>query len=51
MVRINLTHPSLSSGSFRLPHFGDWTHDGQPDSHGHSLTSRNASPTSRSNAS
>ena len=40
MVRINLTQPSLSSGSLRLPHFGDCTHDGQPDSHGHSLTSR-----------
>ena len=37
---INLTQPSLSSGSLRLPHFGDCTHDGQPDSHGHSLTSR-----------
>ena len=26
--------PALSSGSFRLPHFGLWTHDGQPRSHG-----------------
>ena len=35
-----LTQPALSSGSLRLPHFGDCTQDGQPDSHGHSLTSR-----------
>ena len=26
--------PALSSGSFRFPHFGDWTHDGQPCSQG-----------------
>ena len=26
--------PALSSGSFRLPHFGLCTHDGQPRSHG-----------------
>ena len=36
------------SGSLRLPHFGDCTHDGQPASHGHSEISRSASPTSRS---
>ena len=32
--------PAFDSGSLRLPHLGDCTHDGQPDSHGHSLTSR-----------
>ena len=26
--------PALSSMSFRLPHFGLWTHDGQPSWHG-----------------
>src|SRR5215203_5272864 len=26
--------PALSSMSFRLPHFGLWTHDGQPSAHG-----------------
>ena len=36
----------MDSGSLRLPHFGDCTHDGQPLSHGHSLTSRWASSTS-----
>ncbi len=25
--------PCLSSGSLPLPHFGDWMHDGHPDSH------------------
>ena len=32
--------PAFESGSLRLPHLGDCTHDGQPDSHGHSDTSR-----------
>ncbi len=32
--------PAFESGSLRLPHLGDCTQDGQPDSHGHSLTSR-----------
>ena len=41
--------PCLCSGSLRLPHFGDCTHDGQPDSHGHSLISRCASRVSCSN--
>ncbi|MBC3842945.1 hypothetical protein GXW82_30520 [Streptacidiphilus sp. 4-A2] len=27
------TEPALSSGSFPLPHLGDWIHDGQPRSH------------------
>ena len=27
--------PALSSGSLPLPHFGDWTHDGQPLSQPH----------------
>ena len=26
---------TLSSGSLPLPHFGDWTHDGQPVAHSH----------------
>ena len=30
----NVSAPSLSSMSFRLPHFGLWTHDGQPLEHG-----------------
>ena len=38
--------PALASGSLRLPHFGDCTHDGQPRSHGHSEISRCASATS-----
>ena len=29
--------PSLSSGSLKLPHFGDCTHDGHPVTHGHAL--------------
>ena len=40
--------PRLFSGSFRLPHFGDCTQDGQPLSHGHSEIRRSASPTSAS---
>ena len=33
--------PALSSGSLPLPHFGDWTHEGQPSSHGQaSISSR-----------
>ena len=43
---ITSSAPALDSGSLRLPHFGDCTHDGQPDSHGHSPISRCASPTS-----
>src|SRR4051794_27278960 len=42
--------PFLLSGSFRLPHFGDCTHEGQPDLHGHSEISRSASSQIRSNA-
>ena len=30
--------PALSSGSFPLPHFGDWTQDGHPVWHGHTRT-------------
>ena len=37
MRRMSAAEPRLESGSLRLPHFGDCTHDGQPDSHGHSL--------------
>ena len=40
--------PRLLSGSFRFPHFGDCTQDGQPDWQGHSEISRSASPTSAS---
>ncbi len=40
--------PFLASGSFRFPHFGDCTHEGQPFSHGHSAISRMASRTSPS---
>ena len=40
------TAPRFDSGSLRLPHFGDCTHDGQPLSHGHSVISRCASSTS-----
>ena len=43
--------PALSSGSFRFPHFGDWTHDGQPRSHGHPASIFAVSSTQPSNAS
>ena len=33
-VSSNRTAPVLSSGSLKLPHLGDWTHDGHPVSHG-----------------
>ncbi|MCZ4494817.1 MAG: hypothetical protein JWP53_3748, partial [Conexibacter sp.] len=40
-MRCNISAaPAFASGSFRLPHFGDCTHDGQPDWHRHSLMSR-----------
>ena len=42
--------PRFESGSLRLPHFGDCTHEGQPLSHGHSVIRRWASSTSASNA-
>ena len=29
-VRSIAPAPCLSNGSFQLPHFGDWTHDGHP---------------------
>ena len=32
--------PALSSGSFRFPHLGDWTQDGQPCSHGQPASMR-----------
>ena len=50
MRPISAAEPPLESGSLRLPHFGDCTHDGQPDLHGHSLMSRCASATSVSNS-
>jgi secretion/DNA translocation related TadE-like protein len=34
-VSSNVIAPALSSGSLPLPHFGDWTHDGQPFSQPH----------------
>ena len=40
--------PPLESGSLRLPHFGDCTHEGQPSRQRHSLISRCASATSSS---
>src|SRR5205085_1013151 len=44
--------PALSSGSFRLPHFGLWTHDGQPCSQGQPTSSfavSSAQPSKTSN--
>src|SRR6186997_1713554 len=43
--------PTLSSGSFRLPHFGDWTHEGQPRSHGQPASIFRVSSTQPSKAS
>src|SRR5205085_1185329 len=40
----------LSSISLRLPHFGDWTHDGQPSAHGQPSSIRAVSATQPSNA-
>ena len=51
MRAITSIEPSLLSGSLRLPHLGDCTHDGQPRSHGHSEIRRCASATSVSNRS
>ena len=34
---ISVTAASLSSGLFLLPHLGDWTQEGQPDSHSQAL--------------
>ena len=42
--------PCFDSGSLRLPHLGDCTHEGQPLSHGHSVIRRWASSTSASKA-
>ena len=47
--RSSSTAPFLFSGSFRLPHLGDCTHEGQPARHGHSDTSAVALATRRSN--
>ena len=47
----NASAPALSRGSFRLPHFGLWTHDGQPSSQGQPSSSLAVSPTQPSNAS
>ena len=35
--------PSLLSGSFQLPHLGDWMHAGQPLSHGQRVMMANVS--------
>ena len=43
--------PALSSGSFRFPHFGLWTHEGQPRSHGQPASSFAVSAVQPSNAS
>src|SRR5262249_26328216 len=43
--------PALSSGSFRFPHFGDWTQDGQPLSHGQPSSIFAVSSTQPSNVS
>src|SRR3954466_587490 len=43
--------PALSSGSLRLPHFGLWTQDGQPVSHGQPSSSRAVSSTQPSKTS
>src|SRR5205823_4859669 len=43
--------PALSSGSFRLPHFGLWTQDGQPSRHGQPASIRAVSSTQPSKAS
>ena len=51
IVCISSSAPALCSGSFRLPHLGLCTHEGQPDSQGHSPISRSASPSRRSNSS
>jgi PAS domain S-box-containing protein len=49
--RSSSSAPRLCSGSLRLPHLGDCTHEGQPSSHRHSLISRRASATRRWNCS
>src|SRR5665213_799476 len=40
--------PALESGSLRLPHFGDWMHEGQPEAQVHSAIRRYASRQSSS---
>ena len=50
-LRRNVSAPSLSSISLRLPHFGLWTHEGQPSAQGHPSSIRAVSATHPSNAS
>ena len=48
--RRNVSAPLLSSISFRFPHFGLCTHDGQPSLHGQPSSMRAVSATQPSNA-
>src|SRR5947208_16760542 len=48
--RSRLKAPSLSSISLRLPHFGDWTQEGQPSPQGQPSSIRAVSATQPSNA-
>ena len=50
ILRNNVSAPSLSSISFRLPHFGLCTHDGQPSEHGQPSSMRAVSSTQPSKA-
>src|SRR5205823_13499353 len=50
ILRSSVSAPSLSRNSFRFPHFGDWTHDGQPCAHGQPSSIRAVSATHPSNA-
>src|SRR5581483_809355 len=49
--RRNVSAPALSSMSLRLPHFGLWTHEGQPSAHGQPASSRAVSAAQPSNCS
>jgi len=51
MRRRSRSAPALSSISFRFPHFGDWTHDGQPRSQGQPSSIRAVSSTQPSSSS
>lgn len=42
------TAPALSSGSFPLPHFGDWMHEGHPDTQPQSAIRSRVIPSQRS---
>src|SRR5512132_404380 len=47
----SVSAPALSSGSFRFPHFGDWTQEGQPCSQGQPSSIRAVSAAQPSNES